>query len=626
VPNPFLERLERGPLVADGAIGTSLHERGVVWGRSLDEVTLTNRPLVLQLHLDYLLAGAELITSNTFGANRIRLAEFGLDERVRELNMFAVKTAREAREISGRQAFVAGAVGPVGRPGGGPRHREAELSAAFAEQVAGLLEGGADVIMLETFSDIIELELAVDACRATCDLPVLASMTFDAQHRTAGDLKPEAIAERLLELEVDIAGINCSTGPQSALDVLERLRAAGLDKVAVMPNAGLASRRGTEFLYRSTPTYFAEYARRFVEAGAAIVGGCCGTSPRHTAAMALALEEHTQRPPAPQSVLSFQGEPSVEERVVLRQEPTRLAQALEAGEFVVSVELAPPKGINPEKVIAGAQLLAGKGLRFANITDSAMARVRMGATAVAKLVQEHTQLESIIHYTTRDRNLMAIQSELIGAHALGVRNVLALTGDPPSVGEYPDATGVWDVESMGLVEVVNQMNEGNDARGRDIGPPAGFCVGCAVNPTAVDLELELERFEQKLAAGAHFIMSQPLYDMETLTSFLERVGDLPVPFLLGILPLQSARHAEYMHNEVPGIEVPQTLRDAMAAAGADGIPTGIQQAQEFIAEAQSLVDGIYLMPSFGRYEMCGDVLDALSSDRHPGTTPVVEPA
>lgn len=621
--NTFLERLDTGPLIADGAIGTLLHERSVPWGTSLDQVTLTDRPLVLQMHLDYLRAGAELMTTNTFGANRERLAEFGLADRVRDINLHAVKIAREAREISGTQSFVAGAVGQIGRPG---RMSQADaqttiaLSIAYREQIAALLEGGADIILLETFTNVRELELAVQISREVCRLPVIASMSFDADGRTSGDLTPEAVGERLLELGVEVAGINCSVGPQAALDVLMRMRSADCKHVSVMPNAGLPSRRGQNFLYLSTPQYFAEYACRFIDAGALIVGGCCGTSPHHVAAMATALESRTPcRKPFNAQIVERGATQQHTKPVPVPEKPTRLKEALLRGDFVVSVELAPPKGVNPEKVLVGARLLAEHGLHFVNITDSAMARVRMGAIAIAKLVQETTSLEAIIHYTTRDRNLMALQSDLIGAHAMGVRNVLALTGDPPSVGDYPDATGVWDVESMGLIETLNQMNANVDLRGRDIGGAAGFCVGCAVNPTADDLDVELERFQKKLDAGAHFVMSQPVYDVATLEQFLDRVGPLPVPFLLGVLPLQSHRHAEYMHNEVPGIVVPDHMRDAMQRAGANGVQHGIDLAQQLIAETQTLVQGIYLMPSFGRYEICAQVIEALDSDRHPAT-------
>ena len=618
--HPFLTRLDDGPLLADGAIGTVLHDRGVPWGHSLDDVTRTDRELVLQMHLDYLRAGAGLITTNTFGANRVRLREHGLEESVRHLNLHAVKVAREAREVVGTTAFVAGAVGAIARQGESIGARRAELRDAYAEQVAALVEGGADLVHLETFGDLADLELAIEAVRSTCDLPVIASMSFDHDLRAGGDRTPEEVATRLTELGVDVIGINCSVGPHHALQVVERFRDAGAAHVSVMANAGMATRRATTFLYHATPEYFASYVGRFLDAGAVLVGGCCGTTPHHVRSMADSLaiwldDSHGERPaPAPRVERPAPLPAPVED------EPTRLRQALDAGEFVVSVELAPPKGANPEKVLAGAQLLASHGLEFVNVTDSAMARVRMGAIAVARLVQDHAGVEAIIHTTTRDRNLMALQGDLLGAHALGVRNVLALTGDPPSIGDYPDATGVWDVDSVGLVEALARMNAGTDFRGRDLGGETRFCAGAAVNPTAVDLPLELERFTRKLEAGAEFAMSQPIYDMATLEAFLERVDPLDIPLLLGVLPLQSARHAEYLHNEVPGIEVPVAHRRAMHDAGADGIARGIELAHAFIDEAQALAQGIYLMPSFGRYETCAQVLAALDSSRRPTTT------
>ncbi len=621
--HPLISRLDDGPLLADGAVGTVLHERGVAWGRSLDEVTRSNRDLVSQMHLDYLRAGAELITTNTFGANRIRLAEHGLEAAVRELNLHAVKIAREAREIVGRPAFVAGAVGAITRHGEPLDPHDPTRGEVYAEQVAALVEGGADLIHLETFTDIVDLEFAIAAIRTTCDLPILASMSFDQDLRTGCGLSPEAFADRMLALGVEVVGINCSVGPHHALQTVERLAAAGIERISVMPNAGMAIRRSATFLYQATPEYFSTYATRFVDAGAAIVGGCCGTTPLHIARMAEALHDHVPRPSrVVPTIHDTNGASRPELAAPLLEQPTRLRQALDDGEFVVSVELCPPKGANPEKVLAGATLLESHGLRFVNITDSAMARVRMGAIAVGKLIQEHTSLEAIVHTTTRDRNLMALQGDLLGAHAIGVRNVLALTGDPPSLGDYPDATGVWDVDSIGLLDTLRRLNAGTDSRGRDLGSETRFCAGAAVNPTAVDLPLELERFSRKLAAGAEFAMSQPIYDMATLEAFLERVDPLPIPLLLGVLPLQSARHAEYLHNEVPGIEVPEPLRRAMHDAGADGIQRGVELAREFIEQAQALVQGIYLMPSFGRYETCAQVLDALDSDRRPGTRSV----
>ncbi len=620
--SPFLERLERGPILADGAIGTLLYERGVPYGRSFDELNLTNRALVSSVHRDYLQAGAEVITTNTFGANRVRLAEFGLQDKVRDINLQGVKLARDAREVSGRSAFVAGSVGPILRPlTDEGRGSEEQLLAAFKEQVEALLEGGADLFSLETFSDLEEIRLAIQAVQSTCKLPIVAQMTFADDGLTLGGHSPEQVVRELQALGVDVVGINCSVGPQGVLDTVENMIVAGGKYVAAQPNAGLPSRQGPHFVYMSSPEYFAEYTEKFVAAGIALVGGCCGTTPEHTAAMARVLggtapHVRTATPratPAPAPQPTPAGELP----------PTRLAQAIERGEFLVSVEMDPPKGLNPGKVLDGARMLYERGVQFVNVADSPMARVRMSCLSMAKLIQDSTPLEAIIHFTTRDRNLMALQSELIGAHAMGVRNVLALTGDPPSLGDYPDATGVWDVDSIGLIETLTRLNSGTDRAGRSLGANASYCIGCAVDPTAEDLEAHLDRFWRKLEAGAHYVMSQPLYDIEALHAFLDRVGPLPVPFLLGVLPLQSYKHADYMHNEVPGIRVPEPILKAMHAAGPAGMQEGIRLAQEFVNEAQERVQGIYLMPSFGRYEQCAEVIDALDSTRRPETRAAV---
>jgi len=617
--SPFLDRAERGPVLADGAVGTLLYERGVPYGGCFDVLNLKDRALVGSVHRDYLAAGAELITTNTFGANRVRLAEFGLQDAVRDINLQGAKVARDAREVSGQTAFVAGSVGPILRPLT-EEHRESEgqLRAAFREQAEALLEGGADVIALETFSDLDEIRIAIEAARAVCELPIIAQMTFGDDGYTLEGHAPEEVAERLQFFGADLVGINCSVGPQNTLDTVQRMLAVGVRRVAAQPNAGLPSRQGQHFVYISGPAYFADYAKKFIDAGVGLVGGCCGTTPAHIAAMAAALNEarplvrpsvqQSFPPPAPKTEAS-RGEVA----------PTRLAEAIRQGEFIVSVELDPPKGLNPTKVLDGAQMLAERGVRFVNVADSPMARVRMSALSMAKLIQDCADVETIIHFTTRDRNLMALQSELIGAHAMGVRNVLALTGDPPTLGDYPDATGVWDVDSIGLVGTLSRLNAGVDRAGRSVGAHANFCIGCAVDPTAEDLEEHIDRFWRKLEAGAHFVMSQPLYDIDALHTFLDRVGPLPVPFLLGVLPLQSFKHADYMHNEVPGIRVPEGVRRAMQDAGSSGMTEGIRLAQHFVDAAQDRVQGIYLMPSFGRYEQCAEVIDALDSSRRPGS-------
>ena len=599
-------------MLADGAMGTILNSRGVSFERCFEELTLISPATVQQVHRDYLAAGAQLIETNTFGANRFHLEEFGLADRVRDLNLRAVKLAREAREIAGEPAFVLGAVGPIGRrlqPVGNCTLAQAEV--AFREQIEALLEGGADAIIFETFSLLEELLVGIRACQLACDLPIVAQMTFDEDGLTLDGSDPETAARALAAAGASVIGVNCGVGPQVALDVVARMAAATDLPISAMPNAGLPVRVRGRFAYVSTPAYFADYAARLLAAGAKVIGGCCGTTPEHIAAMRPVVRGATPARPSAARVTPAQAPASEPADRSPEQGPTEIARKLRAGKFLVSVELDPPRGINPAKILAGAELLRDVGVDCFNVADSPMARVRMSCLAAARLIQERTGLEVMIHFTTRDRNLMALQSELIGAHATGIRNVLALTGDPPRLGDYPNATAVWDVDSIGLVAILKRLNTGKDWAGTSIGRASKFFVGCAVNPTAPDVDLELERFRRKLDAGADFVMSQPLYDMETLERFLDRAGPIPVPLILGIMPVQSYRHAEYLHNEVPGIVIPKSLLDRMATAGEGGMAEGLAQSQEFLAQAKRYVQGAYLMPSFGRYELVAELVKAI---------------
>ena len=598
-------------------MGSQLYARGVSYERCFDELNLTDPALIQRIHRDYIRAGAELIETNTYGANRFKLAQYGLEDRVRDINFRAVKLAREAREECGEPVFLAGAIGPLGLPltsAGAPLPTEA--GSAFREQADALLEAGADVIVLETFSDLAELREAIVAVQASCDLPIVAQVSLTDDGRLLTGETPADVARMLASYQVDVIGVNCGVGPQSTLDAVQQMALPLFAQLSAMPNAGAPSRLEGRYTYFSTPEYFAEYARRFADAGVRLIGGCCGTTPAHIAAMKQALERegrvspdrpsHSQRRPAPQSE-------AIESAVSI--EPTSLQRALAERKFVVSVELDPPKGLNPTRIVNGAAMLADVGVDCINIGDSPMARVRMGCVSLALHIQRRVGLDTIIHFTTRDRNLMALQSELLGAHSHGIRNILALTGDPPRMGNLPQAKAVWDVDSIGLIKILKQMNEGQDWTGNSIGMQAQFFVGCAVNPVADDLELELDRFHRKIEAGADYVMAQPLYDMDQLMSFLNRVGKIPVPFLLGVMPLQSHKHAEFLHNELPGVTIPDHLRERMRLAGDQGIHEGIRQSQEFLAEAQAFCDGTYLMPSFGRYEMVAELVKVLDRDR-----------
>ncbi|MGO8946756.1 MAG: bifunctional homocysteine S-methyltransferase/methylenetetrahydrofolate reductase [Ktedonobacterales bacterium] len=679
--DPFFERLDKGPLLCDGAMGTMLYARApesILHGRSFDELVLTDAPLVEQIHREYIEAGAQVIETNTFGANSAKLADYGLGDQVTAINRKAAQLAREAREVAGQPVFIAGAVGPSGLLNIGATIEEAApslagLRALFSEQITALVEGGVDLIILETFSNLVELRQAVLAAREVANLPLIAQMTFSEDGESTSGSTPWDAALALSAMGVEVIGTNCSIGPAGTLDAVEemistlRSRGTGASPTgkpiwfSAQPNAGLPTRVENRFLYGSTPSYFAEYARRFAEAGVHLIGGCCGTTPAHIAAMRDALASYL---PAPATTLAA-GSPrlvahptsAAPERVVGGEKnaemetaaKTGLQQELESGRFVVSVELDPPKGLNPRKIIDGAATLKQMGVRFVNIADSPMARVRMSCLAMARLLQDQLDLETIVHLTTRDRNLMALQSDLLGAHALGIRNVLALTGDPVRAGNYPNLTGVWDVDSVGLIEILRAMNIGHDAAGAALGAPAAFYIGAALNlnmeDQLIDLdreqarrkllgiavpspsssspvtetELELHRLHHKLQAGAQYIMTQPIYSLAPLERFFATFGPVEVPIMLGMVPLHSSKHAEYLHNEVPGISIPEEVRQRMRDAGDRGRDVGIEMAYEIIATARARgwIQGCYLMPSYGRYDLVGELAQTLLRDPQP---------
>jgi homocysteine S-methyltransferase len=624
--HPFIVRLDAGPLLADGATGTMLHAWGARLDQCLEALNLTQPDWVREIHLAYIRSGAEFVQANTFGASRMRLAEWGLADRVRDINFKGVKLAREAREISGQAVWVAGSVGPLGRRarrGGGlaePRARR-----AFEEQIGVLWEAGADLLVLETFSDLAELELAVRTARAVSDLPIVAEVTIGNDGVTGSGATPSEVAHALNALEVDVAGVNCALGPARLVDFLSEMHAAEPAlRLAAMPNAGLPFRAGERMVYPSSPRYFADHVPLFVGAGVRLIGGCCGTTPAHTAAMREALgvavdgqtAGQAERGPMPmvrvqavERTLTSEGDDAPE--------PTGLLRKLNAGRFVVSVEVDPPRGFGAEKMIAGARVALAHGADAVNVADSPMARVRMGALALCVLIQQEVGIETILHFTTRDRSLMGIQADLIGAHALGVRNIIALTGDPPSLGDQPDSTAVYDVDSVGLVGVMNGFNRGLDRAGKPFGSRSAFTIAVASDPTRPDLVQEVDRFHRKAAGGAHLTMTQPIFDAAVWKAFFdlyqERHGEFPLPVMIGILPLQSHRHASFLHNEVPGISLSESALSRMERAGADGRREGVRMAQELLLELRDLpkVRGVYLMPSFGRYEVACEVLAVL---------------
>ncbi|MFN8620699.1 MAG: bifunctional homocysteine S-methyltransferase/methylenetetrahydrofolate reductase [Chloroflexota bacterium] len=638
----FAGRLARAPLLLDGAMGTLLYARGVPQRASLEELVELRPELIGAVHREAIAAGADIIETDTFGANRLRLAPYGLGDRAGRLNRRAAQLAREARDVAGaRDVLVAGSIGPLAPPIRAPGAIPAPVArAAIEEQVDGLLEGGADLLIAETASTLEELLHIIETVRGRTDLPLIAAMTFGEELVAVDGTTPEAAAEALRHADVDAFGVNCGAGPVGCGDALARMATTGAGPLLVMPNAGLPSRVEGRFVYAADPAYFAAAVERFVADGARLLGGCCGTTPEHIAAMRAALDALTApaaspaqaRPDRPAVASATASAPgagptpapgSTEPVGPDAPPPTRLAQALAAGRFVISVEIDPPRSVRLERTLEAARILQDAGVDTVNISDSAMARVRMGAMAVAFGIQHDLDLECVVHVTTRDRNLMALESELLGAHALGVRDILALTGDPPRIGDFPTGTGVWDTDSTGLIGILKRLNRGEDQAGRPIGAPAGFTIACALDPTAADLDREIERLAGKLDAGADLIMTQPIYALAQWERFMERAaarfGDrLPKPVLLGILPLHSSRHAEFLHGEVPGITIPDDVRAAMAAAGDRGGEVGAELALALVAELRPLVAGTYLMPSFGRYEHAAEIVRRLRADAPTG--------
>ena len=628
----FAERLARAPLLLDGAMGTLLFSRGVPQRASLDELVESRPELIGAIHREYIDAGADAIETNSFGANRLRLAPFGLGGRAGLLSRRAAQLAREARDVAGaRDVLVAGSIGPLTGPVHGPeRPVQSDIRAAFREQIEGLLEGGADVLLFETFSDLDELLAGVAEARALSDLPIIAQMTFGEELTAIDGTNPQTAATALAAAGVDAVGVNCGVGPIICLEALDQMGrpSAGLAR-SIVPNAGLPQRVEGHFVYAAGPEYFGQAVGRFLDAGARIVGGCCGTTPEHIQHMRAAIDALV----APNAERATTATPKghmtgprtpIAERVTATAQsepppPTRLAALLAERRFVISVEIDPPRSVRIERTIEAARLLQEAGVDVVNISDSAMARVRMGALAVAFGIQHDLDLECLVHFTTRDRNLMALESELLGAHALGVRNILALTGDPPRVGDYPTGTGIWDVDSIGLIGILRRLNRGEDQAGKPIGAPAGFTIFCALDPTAADLEHEIERLTAKVDAGADVIMTQPIYAREQWDRFMESASrrwssGLPRPVLLGVLPLHTHRHADFLHNEVPGITIPAEVRAAMHVAGERGAEVGLEMAHGLLEQLAPLVQGTYVMPSFGRYELAAELVRRMRAD------------
>jgi methionine synthase / methylenetetrahydrofolate reductase(NADPH) len=591
-----LERLTNGRvLVADGGTGAMISS-AVPRLRCPEEANVKAREAVLAVHLGFIQAGAELIETNTFGANRRKLSAQFLEDQLTEIVEEGVKLAREAREISGKEVLVAGAIGPLGDLDEPTDPEEARL--VFYEQ-ARLLEGrGVDLFMVETFFDLVELEQAIDAVRSASTLPIVAQLTFDEDAQTLAGVRAGEALERLRALDVAAIGANCGLGPQATLSALGQMAEHGSGTpLSAQPNVGLPSRSGGRLIYpNATPDYFAEFAAQARHLGARIIGGCCGTTPAQIAAIRAAVEG--EREPR-RSVMIAERE-SARRSPAFAAEPTKLARMLDQEEWVVSVELDPPKGSNLDSLLAAASRLRESGLVDAtDLNDNPMARARLSALMAAAAIERTVGLETIPHVTPRDASIMGLQSQLLGAHADGVRNILAVTGDPPHVGDYPGSSGVYEVDSIGLTQILTRLNEGEDYSGKAIDEPTAFFIGVAVNPTAQDIDEELDRFRRKIDAGAHFAMTQALFDLEPLDRFYDRLGgEPPIPFLLGIWPLRSYALAFRIHNEVPGIVVPGEIQQRLADARSDATRVGEELARTLIEESRSRVAGVYIIPPF----------------------------
>jgi homocysteine S-methyltransferase len=620
---PFLEALARGPLLFDGAMGSLLYERGVFLTRCYDELNLSQPELISGVHRDYMEAGAEVIETNTFGANRMALDRHGYGDQMCEINQAGARLAREAARD---RAYVAGAVGPTGVKFSVATASERQFARqALAEQIAILRQAGVDLILLETFASFLEMETALSAWRiAAPELPVVAQMVFDASGRVEGALAPAEVARRLVAAGASVVGANCGGGPNDLYEVGAQMVGQGAP-VAVQPNAGLPTHVDSRTIYVANPEHFGVFARRLLKSGVNVIGGCCGTTPAHVRAMLGAVRMAEAAVPAArvESGSSARARKPAPPPVVPMAQRSRLGARLAAGEFAVSVELTSPSGTQPHSVLARVEELCAGGVDVINIADGPRATARMSNLAFCALAAAQTGVEPILHVCARDRNFLGLVSHLLGAHALGLRDLVIITGDPPKMGDYPFATPVYDVDSVGLLEIAAGLNAGIDPAGKETEGHTSFLLAAGAEPGAVDRGRELRRVEAKRAAGAELIMTQPVYDPEQLMSFLDQVAPFGLPVMVGLLPLASHRNAEFLHNEVPGMQIPRVYRDRMAAvkSGPEARAEGIRIAQEALAAVADRVAGAYIMPPFNRVESALAVLEVVRGRWKPAPRP-----
>ena len=599
----FRERLQNEIIVFDGGTGTYLYNKGIFINRCFEELNLSNPELVKEVHRDYINAGVDVIETNTFGANKFKLAAQGLESKVYEINY---KGAQLAKSVAKDNVFVAGSVGPLGvqiEPLGKLSYDEAKE--VFVEQIKGLLDGDVDIIILETFGFVEELVQGVRAIRELdIEIPIIAQVTINSEGNLLSGEPLERFVEEISKHQVDVIGLNCSEGPRMMLEALEHLRELTSLPLSVQPNAGLPQNIGGRNIYMTSPEYMAEYAKRFIQTGAAIIGGCCGTYPSHIKAIRRAVKALQPTKRMDIKVEALKIEKPEEVRIYSKEEKSRLSNMLVNGKFVKLVELVSPKGVSCEKEIVKSRTLFEFGIDAINIPDGPRASARMSALAMAVQIYDKVGIEPVLHFTCRDRNIIGMQSDLLGAWALGIHNILAITGDPPKLGNYPDATAVFDVDSIGLTNLLNRLNHGLDFAGNPIGSPTGFSIAVGVNPGAINLDEELRRLDWKIQAGAEYMITQPVFDLHILERFLKRIENIDLPIICGIWPLVSFRNAEFMNNEVPGASVPPNIMERMRkmTSKEEAFREGVKIAGEIYKQVHSEVDGVQLAAPFGRVD------------------------
>jgi methionine synthase / methylenetetrahydrofolate reductase(NADPH) len=604
------------PVLCDGAMGTMLNLRGVEFDTCLDALNIQKPSLVAEIHRLYIEAGAQVIETNTFGANRYKLARHGLENLAAEINTAGVELAKRVVYASFQEVFIAGSIGPLGvrlAPFGRVQNEEARH--AFKEQIEALVKAGVDLLIIETMTDRYEVREAIHAARqVSATIPILASMTFTRDDRTILGDDPIIVAETLCEAGADIIGVNCSGGPNQILRILKKMKQAAPGKFfSVMPNAGWPEEVGGRIMYPAGPEYFGEYALAFRHAGANLIGGCCGTTPQHIQAMHKAIQATPIE--AFTNGLTMGGA-EIEETLDPVEMPTQLAQKLAQGKFVVAVEMDPPRGLSTHKLLAGASLLAEAGADVINVADSPMARMRMSPWAVCNLIQRKAGVETVVHFPTRGRSLLRVQGDLLAAHALDVRNVFVVMGDPTAIGDYPDAMDNYDVVPSGLIKLIKQgFNSGIDHAGSTIGQPTTFFVGSALNLNPTDPEREVKALRRKLRSGADFLLTQPIFEPQLAQAFLKTYedhhGPLGIPLIVGFLPLVNPRHAAFLHNEVPGITIPDEIMHRMEQSGENSPREGIKIAIELIEQTRAFAQGVYLMPAFNRFDYVAEIIEAV---------------